>query len=267
MRAARARASGAVKLEKASARPGERRAGSRREWRGRDERRGRRERRGRDAAPWAATRPRPAAPCARHPDAPRGRSSQLGGALIIGASVVLVVAVLVFVLTRGGDDPDPAAETDGAARDGHRDRDGPAAGANDILLKGPAGSKAVGPDAAVRRPTTGPCASRSPPRASRPTSRARRTRCGSAARTARRSCSGDVKDPVGENGELTSAGPSNADVDEFPQWFADYDTILVTLDAKGAERAGQGHPQRRSSQRRLRKSRSVSFSVRSSAAR
>ena len=69
--------------------------------------------------------------------------------------------------------------------------------------------------------------------------RARRTRCGSAARTARRSCSGDVKDPVGENGELTSAGPGNADVDEFPQWFTDYDTILVTLDDKGAKEPGK----------------------------
>ena len=43
---------------------------------------------------------------------------------------------------------------------------------------------------------------------------------------------GDVKDPVGESGELTSAGPGNDDVDEFPQWFATYDTILVTLTAR-----------------------------------
>ena len=32
---------------------------------------------------------------------------------------------------------------------------------------------------------------------------------------------GDVKDPVAKNGELTSAGPGNDDVDEFPQWFTD----------------------------------------------
>ena len=57
---------------------------------------------------------------------------------------------------------------------------------------------------------------------------------------------GDVKDPVGEKGELTSAGPSNDDVDEFPQWFAEYDTILVTLDGKGAKEPGKVHPQRRS---------------------
>jgi hypothetical protein len=50
---------------------------------------------------------------------------------------------------------------------------------------------------------------------------------------------GDVKDPVGSKGELTSAGPSNADVDKFPQWFADYDTIVVTLDGKNAKEPGK----------------------------
>ena len=34
-------------------------------------------------------------------------------------------------------------------------------------------------------------------------------------------------------------GPGNDDVDEFPQWFADYDTILVTLDDKGAKEPGK----------------------------
>ena len=50
---------------------------------------------------------------------------------------------------------------------------------------------------------------------------------------------GDVKDPVGEKGELTSAGPSNDDVDEFPQWFTEYDSILVTLDGKNAKEPGK----------------------------
>ena len=45
--------------------------------------------------------------------------------------------------------------------------------------------------------------------------------------------------PGRENGELTSAGPGNDDVDEFPQWFTDYDTILVTLDDKGAKEPGK----------------------------
>ena len=50
---------------------------------------------------------------------------------------------------------------------------------------------------------------------------------------------GDVKDPVGEKGELTSAGPGNDDVDKFPQWFATYDTIVVTLDGKNAKEPGK----------------------------
>ena len=50
---------------------------------------------------------------------------------------------------------------------------------------------------------------------------------------------GDVSKAVGENGELTSAGPSNADVDKFPQWFSEYDTILVTLDGEGAKEPGK----------------------------
>ena len=44
---------------------------------------------------------------------------------------------------------------------------------------------------------------------------------------------------MGSKGELTSAGPSNADVDKFPQWFADYDTIVVTLDGKDAKAPGK----------------------------
>jgi hypothetical protein len=50
---------------------------------------------------------------------------------------------------------------------------------------------------------------------------------------------GDVKDAVGDKGELTSAGPGNDDVDKFPQWFATYDTILVTLDGKDAKKPGK----------------------------
>jgi hypothetical protein len=50
---------------------------------------------------------------------------------------------------------------------------------------------------------------------------------------------GDVKDPVGEKGELTSAGPGNDDVEKFPQWFATYDTILVTLDGQNAKEPGK----------------------------
>ena len=60
-----------------------------------------------------------------------------------------------------------------------------------------------------------------------------------ARRTATAQLLGDVKDPVTDKGELTSAGPGNDDVDKFPQWFATYDTIVVTLDGKDAKEPGK----------------------------
>jgi len=171
------------------------------------------------------------------PDAPRGRSSKLGGALIIGASVVLVAAVLLFVLTRGGDDPDPAAETAAPPATATATAS-PAAGANDILLKGPAGSQAVGlmrliavNDGSVRFAIAAQGVA--------PNQQGERYSLWFRGEDGKAQLLGDVKAPVGENGELTSAGPNNADVDEFPQWFTDYDTILVTLDAKGADEPGK----------------------------
>jgi hypothetical protein len=171
------------------------------------------------------------------PDAPGGRSSKLGGALIIGASVVLVTAVLVFVLTRGGDDPDPGTETTAPPATATATAS-PAAGANDILLKGPAGSQAVGlmrliavNDGSVRFAIAAQGVA--------PNKQGERYSLWFRAEDGKAQLLGDVKAPVGENGELTSAGPNNADVDEFPQWFTDYDTILVTLDAKGADEPGK----------------------------
>jgi hypothetical protein len=166
------------------------------------------------------------------PDASRGRSSRLGGAILIGAAVVLVALVLVFVFTRGDDDP-PSADAPAPTATAS-----PAASANDILLKGPAGSKAVGlmrlfqaNDGTVRFALAAQGVA--PNEASETYSLWFRKRDGSA------QLLGDVKDPVGSNGELTSAGPGNDDVDEFPQWFASYDTILVTQDDKDAKKPGK----------------------------
>jgi hypothetical protein len=41
---------------------------------------------------------------------------------------------------------------------------------------------------------------------------------------------GVAQDQVGKAGTLTTAGPRNADVKKFPQWFATYDNVLVTRD-------------------------------------
>jgi len=164
-----------------------------------------------------------------------GGSSRLGGALIIGAAVILVVAVLAFVFTRGDDDPAPAAEATATATATGT----PAASANDILLKGPAGSKAVGlmrlfqaNDGTVRFAIAAQGVT--PNKAGETYSLWFSKDNGDGAQLL-----GDVKDPVGEQGELTSAGPSNDDVDKFPQWFSEYDTILVTLDGKGAKEPGK----------------------------
>ena len=150
--------------------------------------------------------------------------------------MILVAAVLVFVFTRGDDEPDPAADAPVATATASAT---PAASANDILLKGPAGSKAVGlmrlfqaNDGTVRFAIAAQGVT--PNKAGETYSLWFTTADGDKAQLL-----GDVKDPVGEKGELTSAGPSNADVDKFPQWFAEYDTILVTLDGKGAKEPGK----------------------------
>ena len=50
---------------------------------------------------------------------------------------------------------------------------------------------------------------------------------------------GFAQTPVGEDGILTTGGPQQGDEDEFPQWFATYEKILITreTDAK-ARRPG-----------------------------
>ena len=42
-----------------------------------------------------------------------------------------------------------------------------------------------------------------------------------------------------DNGELTTAGPGNANVDKFPEWFQTYDAVVVTLDEPNAKEPGK----------------------------
>jgi hypothetical protein len=167
-------------------------------------------------------------------EAPRGRSSRVGGAIIIGAAVLLVAVVLVFVFTRG-DDPAPVADAPAASATATAS---PAAAANDIVLKGPAGSKAVGlmrlfqaNDGTVRFALAAQGVA--PNKAGETYSLWFSKKDGTS------QLLGDVKDPVAAKGELTSAGPGNNDVDKFPQWFSTYDLILVTLDGKNAKEPGK----------------------------
>jgi hypothetical protein len=187
---------------------------------------------GGESVPGLPTAPAEAAPSLNGTPAPPAESSsRLGGALIIGAAIVLVAAVLVFVFTRGDEEAPVAEQTATPTATA-------TAGANDIPLLGPAGSKAFGlmrlfqtNDGTVRFAIAAQGVE--PNRAGETYSLWFRKQDGSARLL------GDVKDPVGEKGELTSAGPSNADVDKFPEWFATYDSILVTLDDKGAKEPGK----------------------------
>ncbi len=185
----------------------------------------------------AAPRDHEPAPPLADASASRGRSSRLGGAIIIGAAVVLVAVVLGFVFLRGGDDPEPAAEAPAATATATATASAEAS-ANDIILKGPAGSTAVGlmrlfqaNDGTVRFAIAAQGVA--PNKTGETYSLWFRNEDGKA------QLLGDVKDPVTDKGELTSAGPGNADVDKFPDWFATYDTVLVTLDDEGAKEPGK----------------------------
>jgi Sigma-70, region 4 len=163
-----------------------------------------------------------------------GRSSRLGGAVLIALAVVVVGGVIAFVLTRhNGNDNAPSAATSPTATATAT----PTVTGNDIVLRGPAGSQAVGvmqlfkaKDNTVRflLVAQGLPANKQGQRYSiwfRKSSGATQLL-------------GDVKDPVGKDGKLTAAGPGNADVNQFPSWFATYDNVLVTLDGKGARKPG-----------------------------
>jgi hypothetical protein len=191
------------------------------------------------ALPWVedAATPAPApAPAAPPPDAPGpppttsspGRSSRLGGAILLGAAVVIIAGVLVFVLTRGGDGnqaagtgtPAPTAAATGT----------PQAQAGDIVLRGPAGSKAIGlmrlfkaNDDTVRFALAAQDVA--PNKGKDTYSIWFKKKDGSAIRL------GVAQNPVGSDRTLTTAGPRNQDVSKFPEWFSTYDNVIVSLDS------------------------------------
>jgi Sigma-70, region 4 len=194
------------------------------------------------ALPWVAdAAPSPPvaapAPAPPPPDAPSppsatpsspGRSSRLGGAILIGAAVVVIVAVLVFVLTRGGDD-NTAADTPTSAPTAAATGT-PQAQAGDIVLRGPAGSKAIGlmrlfkaNDDTVRFALAAQDVA--PNKAKHTYSIWFKKNNGSAIRL------GVAQNPVGSDRTLTTAGPRNEDVSKFPEWFSTYDSVVVTLDS------------------------------------
>ena len=193
---------------------------------------------GQSARPRRAEARAPAAPPGGISAALPGGSSRLGGALLILAAVVVVGAVLAFAFLRSDGSSNQSADSAAApAAAPATATASPAPSGNDIVLRGPAGSKAVGlmrlfeaSDGTVRFALAAQGVA--PNKAGETYSVWFRKRNGSARLL------GDVKDPVTAKGELTSAGPGNDDVGDFPQWLVSYDSVLVTRDGAKAKQPG-----------------------------
>ena len=106
----------------------------------------------------------------------------------------------------------------------------PQAQAGDVVLRGPAGSKAIGlmrlfraNDDTVRFALAAQDVD--PNKGKATYSIWFRKKDGKAIRL------GVAQNPVGSDRTLTTAGPRNQDVDKFPEWFASYDTVVVSLDS------------------------------------
>jgi Sigma-70, region 4 len=184
-----------------------------------------------DAGEPVAARPRPLREDAPATAAPR--SSRLGGAILIGVLVLIVGGLIAFVVTRGGDDNEPAAP---AAEATATPTATATASGNDIVLQGTDGSKAAGllrlirgDDGKVRFAIA---AENVPANKNREVYAVWFTQAGGKPRRL-----GFAQSQVGKDGVLTTGGPQQGDEDEFPRWFATYDKILITreTDAKATK--------------------------------
>jgi hypothetical protein len=178
-------------------------------------------------APRPAARPRE--PRAADPPAPAhgGRSSRLGGAILIGAAVVVVAAALIFVLTRGGGHKPPAttAASPTPTATAATDQLQP----NDVVMRGPAGSRAVG---LMRLFTTSDkqvhfllAGQNVPPNRGRERYALWFVKKGAAPLWL-----GNARFAVKRDGALAMSGPPQSELKRFPTWFASYDTVEVTRD-------------------------------------
>jgi type II secretory pathway pseudopilin PulG len=172
-------------------------------------------------------------------------SSRLGGALLLGALAVVVAGILALVLLvlPGDGDQDSQAADQQRARAEQAQQEQAATeaqgGGNDILLSGPGDSPARG----VMRlfPQEGGtvqfaiAAENVPPNRGREVYAIWFTRDGGDARRL-----GYTQTQVGEDGFLTTGGPREDQLEEFPRWFATYDKVLVTeVDSRDDRRPGR----------------------------
>jgi len=175
-------------------------------------------------------RPRPV-----RDDAPAAapRSSRRGGAILIGVLVLIVGGLIAFVVTRGGDDNEPAAP---AAETTATPTATATASANDIVLQGTGGSNAAGLMRLIRgddgKVRFAIAAQNVPANRNREVYAVWFTQAGGQPRRL-----GFAQSQVGKDGVLTTGGPQQGDEDEFPRWFATYDKILITreTDAKATK--------------------------------
>lgn len=179
----------------------------------------------------------PPAPAVSAPRDEPGGSSRLGGALLIGAAVVVVAVVIAFVFLRGDDEPETASTgTDVPTQTATPSTT--AVGTAQFALRGPAGSSAIAlgqlfraGDDTVRFAVAG--------QGIEPNAEGERYSIWLTRESGKPLLLGDVNAPVGKDGQLTAAGPGNDDTDEFVQWLQTYDSMAITLDAKGAKEPGK----------------------------
>jgi hypothetical protein len=186
----------------------------------------------------AAPRPRPlrddaaAAPLPRPAREAGGvpRSSRLGGAIVIGIVALLVGVTLLWLFVLRDDDGEPASSPPATTATPTAEATG-----NDIVLQGTGESQAQGlmrlirsEDGAVQFAIA---AQNVPPNEGREVYAVWFTREGGRPRRL-----GFAQTPVGEDGILTTGGPQERDVDEFPSWFATYDKVLITRETNAKAR-------------------------------
>ena len=206
------------------------------------------------AAPVDAPRPRPVrAPPAAPGDAPRPRpvrappaaagappaASRLGGALLI-AGVLTVVAVVLFLVLSGGDDPggeQAAASPTPAASATPTPTAAPAQVADTIPLRSTTGGKAKGTMTVFLqegRLLFALEAQDVPPSGRRAAYGVWFTGPGDKARRL------GFTNPVGADGQLGIQGPSDKDVAAFPKLYATYARVVVSQETSEDARRPSG---------------------------
>jgi hypothetical protein len=183
----------------------------------------------------AQPRPRPlreSAPPAARPETaatgggPRPRSSLLGGAILIAVLVVAVGGLILFVVTRGDDEPTASSQSQAGATATATATPAATATANDIVLKGTNGSKAAGLMRLIAGNGTvqfAIAAQNVPPNQGREVYAVWFTRAGVKPQRL-----GFAQQQVGQDGVLTTGGPQKRDEAAFPRWFATYTKVLIT---------------------------------------